>query len=48
MGCEKAQIAVALERADAAKAPAGRKKRRNEAERRYRTFLNRLRRVHGA
>ena len=40
---EKAQIAADLDRADAAKAPAGRKKRRNEAERRYRTFLNRLR-----
>ena len=40
---EKAQIAADLERADAAKAPAGRKKRSNEAERRYRTFLNRLR-----
>ncbi len=40
---EKAQIAADLERADAAKAPATRKKRRNEAERRYRTFLDRLR-----
>ena len=40
---EKAQIAADLQRSDAAKAPAGRKKRRNEAERRYRTFLNRLR-----
>ena len=40
---EKAQIAADLERADAAKAPATRTKRRNEAERRYRTFLDRLR-----
>ncbi len=40
---EKAQIAADLERADAAEAPATRKKRRNEAERRYRTFLDRLR-----
>ena len=40
---EKAQIAAELERAEAAKAPATRKKRRNEAERRYRTFLDRLR-----
>jgi hypothetical protein len=40
---EKAQIAAGLESADAAKAPATRTKRRNEAERRYRTFLNRLR-----
>ena len=40
---EKAQIAADLERAEASKAPAGRTKRRNEAERRYRTFLNRLR-----
>ena len=40
---EKAQIATDLERADATTTPAGRKKRRNEAERRYRTFLNRLR-----
>ena len=40
---EKAQIAADLERAEATKAPAGRTKRRNEAERRYRTFLNRLR-----
>ena len=40
---EKAQIAVDLERADATKTTASRKKRRNEAERRYRTFLDRLR-----
>ena len=40
---EKAQIAAELERADAAKAPATRTKRRNEAERRYQTFLDRLR-----
>ena len=40
---EKAEIAADLERAEAAKSPATRTKRRNEAERRYRTFLNRLR-----
>ena len=40
---EKAQIAADLERADAVKTPATRKKRRNEAESRYRTFLDRLR-----
>ncbi len=40
---EKAEIAVDLERAEAAKSPATRTKRRNEAERRYRTFLNRMR-----
>jgi len=40
---EKAQIAADLERADAAKVPATRKKRRNDAEQRYRTFLDRLR-----
>ena len=40
---EKAQIATDLERADAAKTPATRKKRRNEAEQRYRKFLDRLR-----
>ncbi len=40
---EKAEIAAELERADAAKSPSTRTKRRNEAERRYRTFLNRLR-----
>ena len=32
-----------LERAEAARSPAARTKRRNEAERRYRAFLNRLR-----
>ena len=40
---EKAEIAAELERADAAKTRATRTNRRNEAERRYRTFLNRLR-----
>ena len=40
---EKAEIAAALERAEAAKSSATRRKRQNEAERRYRTFLNRLR-----
>ena len=40
---EKAEIADAVERAEAAKSPATRTKRRNEAERRYRAFLNRLR-----
>ena len=40
---EKATIAAELERAEAAKSPAARTKRRNEAERRYRAFLNRLR-----
>ncbi len=40
---EKAEIAANLESAEATKAPAGRTKRRNEAERRYRTFLDRLR-----
>ena len=40
---EKAEIAAELERADAAKSRATRTNRRNEAERRYRTFLNRLR-----
>ena len=40
---EKAEIAAELGRAEAAKSPATRTKRRNEAERRYRTFLNRLR-----
>ena len=39
---EKAEIAAELERADAAKSPSTRTNRRNEAERRYRTFLNRL------
>ena len=41
---EKGEIAAELERAAAAKSPATRTKRRNEAERRYRAFLNRLRR----
>ena len=40
---EKAEIAAELERADAAKSPSTRTNRRNDAERRYRTFLNRLR-----
>ena len=40
---EKAEIAAELERAGSAKSPATRTKRRNEAERRYRAFLNRLR-----
>ena len=40
---EKAEIAAELERADAAKTRATRTNRRNAAERRYRTFLNRLR-----
>ena len=40
---EKERITADLERADAAKTPATRKKRRNEAESRYRTFLDRLR-----
>ena len=40
---EKAEIAAELERAEAAKSPAARTKRQNEAERRYRAFLNRLR-----
>ena len=40
---EKAEIAAELERADAAKLRSTRTNRRNEAERRYRTFLNRLR-----
>ena len=40
---EKVEIAAELERAGAAKSPAVRTKRRNEAERRYRAFLNRLR-----
>ena len=40
---EKAEIAAELERAGAAKSPATRTKRRNEAARRYRAFLNRLR-----
>ncbi|MCY3924680.1 MAG: N-6 DNA methylase, partial [bacterium] len=40
---EKERIAADLERVDAAKTQAARKKRRNEAEQRYRTFLDRLR-----
>ena len=40
---EKAEIAAELDRAGAAKSLAARTKRRNEAERRYRAFLNRLR-----
>ena len=40
---EKAGIAAELERADAAKSPSTRTRRRKEAERQYRTFLDRLR-----
>ena len=40
---EKERITAEGERADAAKSRASRTKRRNEAERRYRAFLNRLR-----
>ena len=40
---EKAVIAVELERAETAKSRAARTKRRNEAEQRYRAFLERLR-----
>ena len=40
---EKAEIAAELDRADAAKSRSTRTSRRREAERRYRTFLNRLR-----
>ena len=40
---EKAAVAAELERAAGAKSPATRTKRRNEVERRYRAFLNRLR-----
>ena len=40
---EKAAIAAELESAQAAQSPATRTRRQNEAERRYRTFLNRLR-----
>ena len=40
---EKAEVAAALERAEAATSPAARTKRRKAAERRYRMFLNRLR-----
>ena len=39
----KADLAAALDRAEAAKLPATRTKRLNAAERRYRAFLNRLR-----
>ena len=44
---EKAGVAAELERAEVAKSPAARTKRRNEAERRIGRSLNRLR-VHGA
>ena len=40
---EKAQIAAGLERAEAAKSAAARTKRWNDAKRRYRAFLDRLR-----
>ena len=40
---EKAEISTELERAESAKARATRTQRRNEAERRYQGFLNRLR-----
>ena len=40
---EKAGVAAELERAKAAKSPAARTKLQNDAERRYRAFLNRLR-----
>ena len=40
---EKTGVAAELERAKAATSPAARTKRLNEAERRYRAFLNRLR-----
>ena len=40
---EKARIAAELERADSAKSRGARTKRRNEAKRQYREFLNRLR-----
>ena len=40
---EKTEIAAELERAEAAKSRPARTKRLNEAERRYRAFLNRLR-----
>ena len=39
----KADLAAALDRAEAARSPATRTKRLNAAERRYRAFLNRLR-----
>ncbi len=40
---EKAEIAAELESAKTARSPAARTKQRNDAERRYRTFLDRLR-----
>ena len=40
---EKAGITADLDRADAARSPAARTKLQNDAERRYRAFLNRLR-----
>ena len=40
---EKAEIAAELERAKAARSPAARTKLQNDAERRYRAFLDRLR-----
>ena len=40
---EKTEIAAELESADAAKSPSTRRNRRNQAEGRYRSFLNRLR-----
>ena len=40
---EKTEIAAELERAKAARSPAARTKLQNDAERRYRAFLNRLR-----
>ena len=40
---EKAGITADLDRADAARSPAARTKQQNDAERRYRAFLNRLR-----
>ena len=40
---ERAEIATGLESTEAAKSPTARTKRRNEAQRRYRAFLNRLR-----
>ena len=43
-GAEKTAIAAELDRAEAAKSSAARTKRRNEAERRLRAFLERLRR----
>ena len=43
-GAEKTEIAAELDRAEAAKSSAARTKRRNEAERRLRAFLERLRR----